>query len=141
MIHELLLFRFNSFRLLASHTSTSPTHRERINTENREIEKYAKKRQKAFGHVRLSVIWMKTSVRISRDLPPPWPKSEQLMTWGRPASEPRAKMLKSSSMHTSTTAARDICDGGATHSFKVAICPQTFIQGLGTLSPRSRELE
>ena len=39
---------------------------------------------------------------------PPCPKSEQLMTWGLPASEPRAKMLKSSSMHTSTTAARDI---------------------------------
>ena len=40
----------------------------------------------------------------------PCPKREQLMTCGRPASEPSAKMLKSSSRHTSTTAARDICN-------------------------------
>ena len=48
MNNEFLLFGFNSFQLLVSHTSTapgqparpsSPTHRERINTENREIAK------------------------------------------------------------------------------------------------------
>ena len=48
MIHKLVLFIFNSFPLLVLHTSivprqpcpaTSPTHRERINAENREIRK------------------------------------------------------------------------------------------------------
>ena len=51
MIHESLLFRFNSFQYLVSHTSTvsrqpaRPTSTMRINTENMEIRKYAKRTQ------------------------------------------------------------------------------------------------
>ena len=55
MIHELLLFRFNSLQRLVSHTSTalrqpspatSPMHMERINTENGENQKYIKGNKK-----------------------------------------------------------------------------------------------
>ena len=52
VIHELLLFRFNSFQLLVLHISTVPVSQSDtsrsspMHTENREIEKYAKRRQK-----------------------------------------------------------------------------------------------
>ena len=54
MIYESLLFRFNSFRIIAfSHLYCWPVglagclvrHRERINRENREIERQAKRRK------------------------------------------------------------------------------------------------
>ena len=57
MIHEILLFRFNSLQLLVSHTSTVPRqparppaqrakHRKWINTENKEIRRIYKRKQK-----------------------------------------------------------------------------------------------
>ena len=74
MIHELLLFRFNSFQLFISHTSVVPRqlglatnamHRDRINTENREIRELQKKTKmpRPLGPLHHLCSWLRQSTR------------------------------------------------------------------------------